>query len=594
MAARMVQRDVDRMLADLRQRLLALRDPAGGWRGCLSSSALSTAVAAFALAQHDPKRHASLIERGLQWLATHRNTDGGWGDTDRSPSNLSTTALAWAACTAWPDPGNDRRETVDQAEQWLIREVGSVRPDALAEAILQHYGGDRTFSVPILTMLAIAGRLGTGTAAWRHLPPLPFELAAAPRTLFRWLQLPVVSYALPALIGMGLARHACGPRTALGPLRRMVTGRALGVLTHLQPAHGGFLEAAPLTAFVVMGLCAAGHARHPVAGRGCHFLEQTVRADGSWAIDTDLATWVTSLSVAALASELDLDAQARGAIRDTLKRQQFDAIHPFTAAAPGGWAWTDLPGGTPDADDTAAALVALHRLGDTDADGVASAVRGIEWLIGLQNRDGGIPTFCKGWGRMPFDRSCPDITAHAVRAMDLWCPRLPDRELKRAEMALKRMLRYLAAAQRGDGAWVPLWFGNAMAPGHENPVYGTARVLMGLESPGIAAYDMRQRGCGFLRGAQGRDGGWGADLGVPPSVEETALAVSALAGADDLPSRAAMGKGGRWLLEQWAAGPPPQPTPIGLYFASLWYYEELYPLIFSIDALRRWTEQELR
>ena len=81
---------------------------------------------------------------------------------------------------------------------------------------------------------------------------------------------------------------------------------------------------------------------------------------------------------------------------------------------------------------------------------------------------------------------------------------------------------------------------------------------------------------------------------MPPSVEETALAVAALSGADDLPSRTAMEKGGRWLIEQWDARPPPQPAPIGLYFASLWYYEELYPLIFSIDALRRWTERDLR
>ena len=29
------------------------------------------------------------------------------------------------------------------------------------------------------------------------------------------------------------------------------------------------------------------------------------------------------------------------------------------------------------------------------------------------------------------------------------------------------------------------------------------------------------------------------------------------------------------------------PSPIGLYFASLWYYEELYPLIFATGAAIR-------
>ncbi|MDP6504909.1 MAG: hypothetical protein QF886_14920, partial [Planctomycetota bacterium] len=30
-----------------------------------------------------------------------------------------------------------------------------------------------------------------------------------------------------------------------------------------------------------------------------------------------------------------------------------------------------------------------------------------------------------------------------------------------------------------------------------------------------------------------------------------------------------------------------EPAPIGFYFAKLWYYEKLYPIIFSIAALTR-------
>jgi hypothetical protein len=32
--------------------------------------------------------------------------------------------------------------------------------------------------------------------------------------------------------------------------------------------------------------------------------------------------------------------------------------------------------------------------------------------------------------------------------------------------------------QRADGSWVPLWFGNQDHPAEENPVYGTAKVLL--------------------------------------------------------------------------------------------------------------------
>src|SRR5436190_6285650 len=102
----------DETLANARTRLLAARNSAGHWEGELSSSALSTATAVFALhqvvaAQAGDARDRELIARagklireGLAWLALHQNADGGWGDTTRSFSNISTTALCWAAFVA--------------------------------------------------------------------------------------------------------------------------------------------------------------------------------------------------------------------------------------------------------------------------------------------------------------------------------------------------------------------------------------------------------------------------------------------------------------------------------------------------------------
>ena len=36
------------------------------------------------------------------------------------------------------------------------------------------------------------------------------------------------------------------------------------------------------------------------------------------------------------------------------------------------------------------------------------------------------------------------------------------------------------------------------------------------------------------------------------------------------------------------AGTVDQPAPIGFYFARLWYFEELYPIIFAAAGLNRW------
>ena len=582
------------MTPDLQQRLARARQaaqnallgelgPTGHWTGTLSSSALSTATAVTAMAAVDPKANADLIRGGIAWLTAHANPDGGWGDTVYSRSNLSTTALVWAA---FGIAGADKQYpgVLSATEQYLRQQAGSI--ERLVPAIEALYGDDRTFSVPITMMLALSGRLGPD--GWKRVRPLPFELAALPRGLFGALKLPVVSYALPALIAIGQVIHHRSGRW--NPLRSVTRARTLRVLTQLQPENGGFLEATPLTSFVTMSLAGMGHAGHRVAELGVEFLRHSVRADGSWPIDTNLATWVTTLSIKAVQSTTPgvpaLSSAQCKTLQHWLLEQQYRVTHPYTGAAPGGWAWTDLPGGVPDADDTAGALLALRHLGEPDPNSIAAATAGIQWLLGVQNRDGGIPTFCRGWGTLPFDRSTPELTAHALRAWKAWVPSLPKPFATEVQQAAHRALSYLSRTQRSDGAWIPLWFGNEAAPSQENPVYGTAQVLIGLNTlsaGGIAVKTLIERGQEFLISAQHAEGGWGGAAGVRPSIEETALALRALGSAPE--HAAARERGLAWLVERWERGEACQPSPIGLYFARLWYSETLYPLIFTVDAL---------
>jgi squalene-hopene/tetraprenyl-beta-curcumene cyclase len=619
--------------------LLAQRTPAGYWVGELSTSALSTAAAVMALlqvAQAKPsgsdgsavrsdniRSLPNLIERGVAWLIANQNTDGGWGDTSKSFSNISTTMLCHATLIATRNasaavPMAPSAEECSARDQSISRAAGYIDQAGGIPALIKRYGKDKTFSVPILTHCALAGLV-----PWSQVPRLPFELSCIPASWYAMAKFPVVSYALPALIAIGQVRHHHGktwnPITRL--TRWLARDRSLAVLQKIQPINGGFLEAAPLTSFVSMSLAGMGLANHPVVVRAIDFLIQSVRPDGSWPIDTNLTTWATTLAVNALKN--DLPEAGRTPILGWLLDQQYKKVHPYTNAAPGGWAWTDLPGGVPDADDTPGAILAVSQLANLDAvhadepAGVAGNQRqreaahredcelaidnGLYWLLGLQNRDGGFPTFCRGWGTLPFDRSSPDITAHSLRALHVWLRRHPlpefdiDQPIEdntvdvgvfgRIHQGVEQGFAYLERVQRPNGSWLPLWFGNQHVPNDENPVYGTSRVLRAFRDC-HRWNDQARRGAEWLRSVQNVDGGWGGDRGAPSTVEETALALDAL--LEDVQNATdSVWRGVEWLLSRVDDGTWTNPSPIGFYFAKLWYFEANYPLVWTVGALRK-------
>lgn len=585
-----------------RSYLLNQRNEHGWWEGRLSGSALSTATSIVALRLYDRARslfeYQEEISKGINWLIKHQNEDGGWGDTTRSFSNISTTMLCWAALNFAEKDTHKLQHAETQVQQWLKDYAGSTDIPTLVDAIVDRYGKDKTFSVPILTMCALSGRLGPEDQAWRYVMQLPFELAAFPQKWFSKLNLRVVSYALPALIAIGLVRHTKRPSWFLPArgMRNALRERVLERLSTIQPTSGGYLEATPLTSFVSMSLIGAGLHQHEVVERGIRFLHQSMREDGSWPIDTNLATWTTTLSINALGDTQSLD-QTQSQILNWLLNQQYREIHPYTNADPGGWAWTDLTGGVPDADDTSGAILALRRFYDSTDDPslqvkiADAASMGIDWLFGLQNRDGGIPTFCRGWGRLPFDESCADITAHALQAIEAWRDTLPQ-----IERNVLRMRRYLYNVQQHDGTFLPLWFGNQHREDESNPVYGTAKIIEALSTTDHDE-DYLQQAVQALLNMQNEKGGWDHQQ---PSIEETGLALRALSewlqhnsqsktgsSSTDLQQQVinAIERGVTHLIELTQRGTHFEPSPIGFYFAKLWYFEDLYPVIWTVGAL---------
>jgi hypothetical protein len=74
----------------------------------------------------------------------------------------------------------------------------------------------------------------------------------------------------------------------------------------------------------------------------------------------------------------------------------------------------------------------------------SAAFSGLQWLMNLQNSDGGLPTFCRGWGALPFDRSSADITAHGIQAWLAWLDAAPSPFRNRLQNAIRSALQFLS------------------------------------------------------------------------------------------------------------------------------------------------------
>jgi len=593
----MTEKKITDKYNELILQLTAEMNEGGYWTGRLSTSALSTAVAIVALKTGGDPDDKPKIKAGFNWLCRHINTDGGYGDTTDAVSNVSTTLLCYAAIHFCQTHHNGL-PCLKEMEQWLAKKGISFRSGNITSSILKYYGRDYTFSIPILSMLTICKVLPP--VSLKKIPRLPFELTLLPASWYRFLNLRVVSYALPALIAVGVFLHKKHRKglPVIWSLRNRFIKPVLENLNSLVPESGGFLEAIPLTGFVAMCLVESGYTRHSTVEKGLKFLRIQQREDGGWPIDTDLSTWVTTLAVKALGPQLGevLNVNQIKRLKNHLLQLQYKKVHPFNQAGAGGWGWTNYSGSVPDADDTPGAILALLEMYSGCKDEALAIEKGCRWLLDLQNRDGGFPTFCRGWGKLPFDKSCADLTGHALLALLKTSEKLnghiSPELITDIDRSIHMAMGYLTMNQLTDGSWIPLWFGNQHTGNKTNPVYGTAKVCIYLNDCLCVNYPDKEfieylrkltdRGRNYLLLQQNGDGSWGGMKDIAGTIEETSLAVSAL-GKD---YAEACLNAIDWLMRQESL----KAAPIGLYFALLWYDEQLYPLIYYTEALRRFLK----
>jgi len=269
-------------------------------------------------------------------------------------------------------------------------------------------------------------------------------------------------------------------------------------------------------------------------------------------------------------------------------------------AAPGGWVFEFRNDFYPDVDDTAFVLMALQRVKFPDpARMEAAARRGIQWLLSMQNRDGGWAAFDRDNNKgflcdIPFadhnamlDPSTADVTARVLECLGRfgWSANHP---------AMQRAVQFLLKDQCEDGSWFGRW--------GVNYVYGTSGVLRSLETVSLTAKEYCQRAVSWLRSVQKPDGSFGESLRSytepqtkgegPSTASQTAWGlIGLLAGAEA--SDPAIQKAVSYLVEQQNAdGSWSENEFTGTGFPCVFYLKyHLYRNSFPLYALARFRNQ---
>ena len=265
--------------------------------------------------------------------------------------------------------------------------------------------------------------------------------------------------------------------------------------------------------------------------------------------------------------------------------------------APGGWAFEFRNDYYPDVDDTAFVLMALGRVDLPEKERLQGSIRrGIEWLLSMQNRDGGWGAFdhennLQFLNNIPFadhnamlDPSTADVTARALECLGQmgWSATSP---------AVLEGRTFLRKDQCSDGSWFGRW--------GVNYVYGSSGVLRALENFGLSKSEDCKRAANWLRSVQNEDGGFGEtacsydDSSLkgkgPSTASQTAwglIGLLAVVGPDD----PAVERAVEWLAaHQNSDGSWDESEFTGTGFPSVFYLKyHLYRNSFPLYALARY------
>jgi len=483
------------------RRLLELQRPDGVWVGELESNVTMTAQHLFwhhFLGLRTPE----LDRRIANELLARMRDDGTWSIWFEGPPDLSTSIEAYVACRlAGADPG----------------------PKALA--YIQREGGipkSRLFTKCFMALL--------GQWPWQRMVPIPPELVllppSAPFSIYNfacWARQTFVALAVAQslrpvratdldLRPIGAIPGRTRPAGRPNRLRRHALAVAERWIRDRQEADGSWGGIQPPWVWGIVALAALGHGLDdPTLGQAVDGWRGFMVSDGERLRPEACQSPVWDTTLAALALRACGVSAGHEALRkagDYLLREEVTVKGDWAIRKPGldpgGWAFEYENDIYPDVDDTAVVALTLHELGR----GEDAVRRGVDWLVGMQSRDG-------GWGafdvdnkamwlyKIPFcdfgkvtDEPSADVTAHSLETLGT---------VGVHRDAAERGVEWLLSEQEEDGSWFGRW--------GVNHIYGTGAALPGLEACGIPSdHPSVRRAVAWLDSVQQESGGFGEDI----------------------------------------------------------------------------------
>jgi squalene-hopene/tetraprenyl-beta-curcumene cyclase len=607
----------DAAAASLTRAVGALRERQhedGWWKGELETNVTMDAEDLL-LRQFLGIRTDAQTAASARWIRSRQRSDGTWATFHGGPADLSTSIEAYVALRLAGDPVDAPHMSAASA---FIREAGGI-------------GASRVFT---RIWLALFGKW-----PWDRLPVLPPELMLLPPSVPLniydfgcWARQTVVALTvvsayrptrpLPLDLDELVVGEVTRPRHSLSTwagrfelldrllhtyerrpiawLRRHCLGAAERWILQRQEADGSWGGIQPPWVYSLMALHLRGYALdHPMMQAGLSGLDGfTVEDEAGRRIEAcQSPVWDTALAVTALADAgVAPDDPALSRAGRWLLGQEITVPGDWSVRrptlAPGGWAFEFANDNYPDIDDTAEVVLALHRIAEPDDGAVA---RGLDWVEGMQCRDGGWAAFdvdntqalCR---ELPFcdfgeliDPPSADVTAHVIEALSI---------LGRNGRDTARGIDWLLAAQEADGSWFGRW--------GSNYVYGTGAAVPALVAAGLPPdHSAVRRAVAWVEAHQNDDGGWGEDLrsyddetyrgrGTSTACHTAWALLALLAAGERGPSTR---RGVAYLMDtQRADGTWDEGEFTGTGFPGDFYINyHLYHLVFPVMALGRYV-----